>query len=48
MIRPLRRAHRAIFLVLAVLLPIAIAIALAGREASDPPNHFSVQAPASR
>lgn len=31
MIRPLRRVHRAIFLLLAILLPAVIVIAIAGR-----------------
>jgi hypothetical protein len=31
-IRPLRRAHRCLILVLAVLLPIAIAFALGARQ----------------
>jgi hypothetical protein len=40
MIRPLRRAHRAIFLLLAILLPIAIVIAIAGRPASNAGNQL--------
>ena len=40
MIRPLRRAHRAIFLLLAILLPIVIAVAIAARPAPDAVNRL--------
>lgn len=36
MIRPLRRAHRTIFIVLAALLPTLIIVAIWGREALAP------------
>ena len=38
MIRPLRRVHCRVFLVLAILLPLLLAIALAGR-ADTPVQH---------
>ncbi len=36
MIRPLRRAHRRVFLLLALLLPVLFALALLGREEPSP------------
>ncbi len=36
MIRPLRRAHRRVFFVLALLLPVLFALALLGREEPAP------------
>lgn len=36
MIRPLRRAHRRVFWILAVLLPLLYALALLGREEPAP------------
>jgi len=37
-IRPLRRAHRVIVLALAILLPLALAVALLGRP-PEPVQH---------
>ena len=36
MIRPLRRAHRRVFVLLAILLPLVLIVALAGR--TEPPR----------
>lgn len=38
MTRPLRRAHARIWLALAVLLPVLLALALAARRETTPPN----------
>jgi hypothetical protein len=48
MIRPLRRAHRTIFLLLAILLPIVIAVAIAGRPAADALNRLPQSEPLPR